>query len=301
MKKRILITGVHGFIGHAMHGHLSRDRRLEVFGLTRGRADSKRIIRCDLLNVSSVRSVLKKIRPHVIYHMAGGVEPSRRAMQEVNVTTTKNILEAVKDLGLDARVVVPGSAAEYGKASAARLIKETQEPKPVMSYGAVKWAQTQLALKYARLGMDVVIARIFNISGAQTPPYLAAGRFARQIAGIERKELAKVILTRGLNGQRDFVDIKDVCRGLEMVAERGRRGEIYHIASGRPTKINRLLGILLGLARVKDIEIVEEKEKAPHSFDAIGSFAKLKKLAGWHPQVDLRQSLQNTLRSYRTQ
>ncbi len=301
MKRRILITGVHGFLGQALYRYFSNDpRHFEVFGLTRGNGENKHIIKCDLLNVSKARSVLKKISPQIIYHLAGGLAPKDREMWETNVVTTKNILEFLKDnRQWNTRVVIPGSAAEYGRASAKKLIRETQIPRPVVWYGFVKWMQTKLALSYVSQGLDVVIARMFNITGEGVPFQLVVGRFAQQIVKIERKLQPKEMHTRGLNGQRDFVDINDVCHALDLIAERGRRGEIYHIASARPTKIRHLLDAFLSLAKVKGIRVIEEKESELRSFDAIGSFAKLKKISGWQPKVSFQESLQETLRSYR--
>jgi len=290
LKKRILITGVQGFLGQAMFRYLSGRGDVEVIGLSRRPSEGRNVVGCDLLNLSAVRLALKKIRPQVIYHLAGGAVGREQEIWDANVITTQYLLQAAQD----ARVVVPGSAAEYGKASAKMLIKETQKPRPVAWYGYVKFEQTRLALESGR---DAVVARIFNITGANISSRLVAGRFAEQIVKIERKELPKEIRTFGLNGQRDFVDVEDVCRALEVIAGRGQRGEVYHIASGRPTRIRRVLQILLSLSAVKDIRIIEEQERA-RSFDAIGSFSRLKKL-GWKPEVTLRESLQHTLRGYR--
>jgi len=293
VKQRILITGIDGFLGAAMYRYLSRQGYAQVFGLSRRRASGQKVVRGDLLNPSAVKSTLKKVRPDVIYHLAGGAAGRDQDIWDSNVVTTENLMDASKG----ARVVIPGSAAEYGKASAKIMIKETQRPMPVVWYGYVKSEQTRRALKYTERGHDAVIARIFNITGAGISPRLVAGRFAEQIVAIERKKHSKEIRTFGLDGQRDFVDVEDVCRALHVIGERGRKGGVYHIASGLPTKIRQLLEIFLGLSTAKSIKVIEEKERG-RSFDAIGSFAALKKI-GWKPEVTLRQSLENTLRSYR--
>ena len=59
------------------------------------------------------------------------------------------------------KVVVAGSAHEYGFPLALPL-HETASPHPASPYGWSKLIQTQTALAYAGLGVEVVVARVFK-------------------------------------------------------------------------------------------------------------------------------------------
>lgn len=257
---------------------------------------------CDLRRTKNLNSILSVVKPAIIFHFAGGRLSDDQATLEANFTTTKDLLDAVKALPapLRPKIIIPGSAAEYGNIKAKGLITENCLPKPLGWYGLVKLLQTELSLCYARQGLDVVVVRMFNICGKGTPSSLAIGGFAKQVVAIERGA-EPVIRTKNLDGQRDFVDVEDVCRGLWMIAQQGKNGEIYNLCSAKPASIRDLLNRLLRLARVKNIRVEENKSDASFSFDVIGANAKLKKAVRWAPRVSLEASLKNTLSSYRHQ
>lgn len=302
-KRRILITGVNGFLGKALWQYLRKYYPgLRIYGLARKPGPYDRnVFICDLKRKNRIEPILAAIGPDYVFHCAGGRMVKRKALWEANVLTTKCLLEAVQKMkSARPRIVIPGSAAEYGRMpSGRRKIRESDRCAPLSMYGAVKLEQTSLALAYARQGMDVVVVRIFNIMGEGTPPALAAGRFAEQIIGIEKGRSGKVIETKNLAGKRDFLDIGDVCSALLAVARHGKAGEIYNVCSGRPVVLKAVLKKLLSLAKVRDIVVAEDKKDASPSFDVIGSNVKLKAASGWSARVRVEQSLKDTLDSYR--
>ena len=143
-----------------------------------------------------------------------------------------------------------------------------------------------------------MVVRMFNICGARTPASLVIGGFAQQIVAIEQGA-KPVIKTKNLGGQRDFLDIEDICRGIWMIARKGKRGELYNLCSGRPATIRQLLRQMLKRAKVKGIGVQENKQDSSLSFDVIGSNAKLKSIVPWSARVSLERSLENTLAGYR--
>jgi len=291
MKKTILITGAHGFLGSSLSAFLRKHQKgFKLHGIAHED--------CDLAEPGAVKPILRRLKPAYIFHFAGGRTDDVRRMLDANFETTKNLLDAVAELGLKTRVVIPGSAAEYGNIHGKKLITENCLPKPLGWYGFVKLLQTNLGLFYARQGLDVVVVRMFNICGANTPASLSIGGFARQIVAIERGE-KPVIKTKNLGGKRDFLDIDDICRGLWMIARKGKAGEIYNLCSGRSSSIRTLLQRLLRSAHSRDIRVQENKQDSSLSFDVIGANAKFRSVVPWSPRVSLEQSLQNTLDSYR--
>ena len=274
---------------------------LQIYGLSRrwSAVAEQNIYVCDLNDGLRLRQILGEARPDVIFHFAGGRFPDDQKMFEANFNTTRNLLEALKgDQSFKPRVIIPGSAAEYGQIPGRKLITENCLPKPLGWYGFVKLLQTDLGLYYTRHGLDVIVVRMFNICGAYTPAHLAIGGFARQIVAIERGK-APVIHTKNLDGKRDFLDMEDVCRGLWMIAQKGKAGEIYNLCSARPSNIRTLLDKLLTYTTVKNITVEENKKDASFSFDVIGSNVKLRSVIDWSPRVSLERSLQNTLASAR--
>jgi GDP-4-dehydro-6-deoxy-D-mannose reductase len=304
MNKKILVTGVRGFLGGAFWRYLKKKKTgWNVYGLDLGNdKNDPHMYKVDLRHRHKLEQILGAIQPDYIFHFAGGRVASKKKLMELNYSSTKHLLETVKKLnGLRTRVIIPGSAAEYGKMPPGRrLFRENDKSRPLTEYGLVKLKQTQLALAYASDGLDVVVARIFNIMGEGTPPSLAAGRFAEQIVGMERGGKDKILYTKNLMDKRDFLDIQDVCRGLMCIAQHGVSGQIYNICSSRPVKIKDLLKDLLAYAKVGNIFINEDKQDLSMSFDVIGSNRKLRSVSRWQPRVQIRQSLKKTLYSYRS-
>lgn len=289
----ILIIGVNGFIGRALWNYLKeRKFPLKVFG-THIKLENP------ILDLPDLKKILNRIRPDVIFHLAGGKPADENALWQANFLSTKILLDAVIGTGsFSPLIVVPGSAAEYGDLKTDRPVSERSEPRPLWWYGFVKYMQTNLGLMYARNGMDVRIARIFNVGGYGTPETLALGSFAQRIVRIERGETPAVLNVGLLSGRRDFVDIEDVCAALWAIARRGKKGETYNVCSGRAVNMRDLLRKMISLSAVRIIVKEEQTAHSP-SFDIVGSSAKLRRATGWRPQVTAEQSLRNTLRYYR--
>ena len=292
----ILITGVNGFIATALWNYLKTHKfSLEVFGTDiklRNPASSQR----------QLKKILNRIQPNVIFHLAGAKSADENVLWQANFISTKILLDTVAELkSISPCIVIPESAAEYGKIKKPQKpVSEKLQPRPLAWYGFVKYMQTSLGLMYARQGLDVRIARIFNICGYGTPSSLALGNFAEKIVQIERGQEPPVLKVGQLTSQRDFIDIEDVCSALWAVARKGKRGEVYNVCSGRSSRMRFLLRELIACSNVKNIVAVKEGQKTRSAtFDIVGSNIKIRRVTGWRPRVSLEQSLKNTLQYYR--
>ncbi len=298
---KVMITGVNGFLGSAIAQWLrSRYTDITLHGLARRPITNASfpIEICNLQDQGQLEIILNQCRPDIIFHFAGGRYPSDEDTFNANVQTTKVLLAALTQTNLKtSRVILPGSAAEYGNLLTSP-ITENELPKPLTWYGLVKYMQTELGLYASRNGQNLVVARMFNILGTGTPTSLALGTFAKQIVAIERGAPA-IIKTKNLNGQRDFLDIDDVCEGLMALAKHGNSGEIYNLCSQHAVTIRDLLEQMIHLSTVANIQIEENTLDQSASFNVIGSSQKIVQLKSWHPSVSMQQSLLNTLNSYR--
>jgi len=303
MKKRILITGVNGFIGSSLWRFINKNGfKVDVYGVARKSARKhKNIFICSLTDRKKVYKILSKIKPNYIFHFAGGRIKDRVKLYENNFLTTQILFESINKIsGYRPRVIIPGTAAEYGEVDIKiKLIKESVVPNPVSWYGFVKYMQTSLGLMYAQNGFDVVIARMFNISGYGTPSTLAIGKFSEEISLIERRVKSAVVCSGNLDGKRDFLDIDDVCSALWALAKYGKSGEIYNICSGKSYTIGDLLQKLILKSKVKNIVSKKNRNNLYKSFDVIGSNSRIKRATDWKPRISIKKSLENTLSYYR--
>lgn len=297
---RILITGSGGFIGTALRSFLQVQKNPPQIFCISGRSskiNSPNTFSCQIEDRRKLRKTISRIRPDYIFHLAGGRGASDREIFESNFLGTQALLAAVGTLKLKPRIVLPGTAAEYGDIKGG-VVNEKAKTRPISWYGLVKNMQVTLGLVHAQQGVDVVVARVFNIMGHGTPQALAVGRFARDLAALEKRKGRRVLATGSLADRRDFLDIEDVCAGLWMIACKGKRGEVYNLSSGKTQTMREVLRQLIRCSRAMDIVVKEKKHPPQPSCNSAGSNLKLRKL-GWQPRVSFKESLRKTLEFYR--
>jgi len=298
--KTILITGNSGFIGTRLTAILS-DAYPEssIKGVDRvacsGRLETHSV---DLLDPEDTCRIIEIVRPDYIFHLAGAIYTRDwRELYLGNVKTTYNIMEGVKQAGIACRIVIPGSAAEYGHVPAIKLpIDEDQIPNPIVPYGVAKVWQTTMAGYYATCGLDVVIGRMFNLIGPGAPTGLSVGAFAQQLRAIKRRESPPEISVGNLEPRRDFIDIDDACFGLIAVARKGQCGEVYNICSGHSIAMKEILEMMIGFAGIQvDVAVESSRFKTNDIDDIFGNYAKIKMTTGWRPATNIETSIRNLM------
>lgn len=260
-----LVTGATGALGSLMLRYL-QDHNVAVYSTGRSPSESERYIPCDLLDKNAVYDMLRLVRPNVIYHFAGSFTGDFECDVNANVICTKNILEAIKSCDLPVRVVVCGSAAEYGMVlPEENPISEDRELRPISIYGLTKVMQTRLCEYYARVfQLDVVVARIFNLKIKNMSERLFVGRVHASINKYMSGEIAHFEFG-DLESFRDYVGEDAAIEQINAIVKNGIAGEVYNIGSGVPTKVRDLLFELFDEYGVVDPPISENLNYAKNS------------------------------------
>ena len=303
-----LITGATGFAGShllqrlASQGVSAHAWAHRASGRTTPASDARVTwAAIDLLDRGAVRDALEDARPAVIYHFAGAAnvqdawrDPAR-ALQ-INVIGTHNLLSAVRELGLDCRVLVTGSALVY-KPQLVALTESSPIGTPT-PYGVSKLAQELVA---AESGVPVVLARPFNHAGPGQSPAFATSAFAQQIAEIEAGRRDPVLHVGNLDAERDITDVRDTVRAYEALVARGRTGRPYNVCTGRAYKMGALLDILLSRARARVSVAVDPSRLRPSDNPVVlGSHARLTEDTGWVPEIPIERTLEDLLDAWRS-
>lgn len=238
----MLITGGTGALGRAVIAQLQTAGDCSIQTLGRQRvADSLRHYACDLAQPASLHAALDAIRPDLVLHLAATLSSDFATAHAVNVAAAKALLDWVKDNRTHTRIVVIGSAAEYGRvAPDENPIRESHVLAPVSLYGMTKAWQTQLMGVYQQQGVDVVCARIFNLIGPGVSTALFAGRIDEQIRQIRNGQRTRIEIG-SLAATRDYLDTGIAAGMVLAIARGGLCGEVYHVASGKPVTMRELL------------------------------------------------------------
>lgn len=274
----VLITGGCGFIGRALAAHL---RAAGAKNVVQADLAAGSGVKCDFSDKAGVRKFLARFKPRKIYHLIGVFTGGYEENYKVNFLAAKNILDAVLELELPCRVLLVGSAAEYGL-KVENPVAETDPLYPVTPYGFTKMLQTRLGEFYARAhGLDVVVARVFNLAGQGISEALFPGRVNKQVEDYKRGKTSRIKVGR-LDSYRDYLPVEEAAAALRLVMDRGARGEIYNVGSGRPIRMKALLARLLAEAGIP-FSVVESAPPPPGKPDVDKIYAdilKLNKLRG---------------------
>lgn len=239
--RRILVTGASGAFGPSVLARLSRRPDFTVFGTDMNCPPGGIVRPCDMRDRVQVEALLGDVRPDVIVHLAGTTSAEHAEAYAINVEVARTLLETVEKKHRDARVVLTGSAAEYGVVSPAENpIPETHALAPVSIYGMTKAWQTLLAHFFTHRGVEVVVARPFNLDGPGLSDRLFIGRVQRQMEAILSGKAEK-LKVGPLSAVRDYLRFEEAARQYEAIARFGAAGQVYHVASGVPVSMREVL------------------------------------------------------------
>jgi GDP-4-dehydro-6-deoxy-D-mannose reductase len=261
----------------------------------------------DLNDPASVEAVVETVRPDRVIHLAGQssvqvswLDPG--GTLRTNILGLVHLLDALRKHALAPRVLVVGSAEEYGTVEPGDPpLREDAPLHPASPYAVSKVAQGLLASQYGgTAGIPVVRTRTFHHTGPRRGEAFAESSFARQIAEIESGRRPPVLLVGNLEAVRDYTDVRDVVRAYWMLLEGGKAGEVYNVCSGRGLPVRRLLEMLIGLAGLRVDVRVDPGRLRPSDVPAlVGDPAKLRQATGWEPLVSLERTLADLLADWR--
>ncbi len=172
--------------------------------------------------------------------------------------------------------------------------KETDKLTARNPYSASKAGAEMLAYSYfTTYGLPVVITRSSNNYGPNQFPEKLIPLFVTNL--LQGKKVP--VYGDGTN-VRDWIYVKDNCAGIDLVAEKGKDGEIYNIGGGNEVQNIDLTNMLLkDLGKGEEmIEYVEDRKGHDKRYSIDSS--KLGEL-GWKPEMNFEQGLKETVNWYR--
>ena len=254
--KTVLVTGATGALAQAVIACLHNTDKYQVIATSR-RGDGETIFSLDVSNAEQFSEVINRIKPDLLLHLAATFVNDFDEAYAINVDATRHLLNTVQKSGLDIRVLLVGSAAEYGAIGPEENpIREDHALNPVSIYGLSKAWQTQLAGLYASQGMDIVVARVFNLDGKGLSVRLFIGRLQKQIDDV-LASIKSVIELGPLSATRDYLTLDEAAEQILAIAEHGASGQVYHVASGIPITMRELLNRYLTINKLEP-SIVQE-------------------------------------------
>ncbi len=301
--KRALVTGIRGFVGGYLNEELS-ENGYEVLGISSS-PDGKNLC-ANLLDYTQTFAAVEAANPDVIFHLAGQANVYRswkdpQGTIQLNVIAAVNLLEAVRELKTEPRIVLVGSSDQYGHlGKAGERVTEKNICRPTSPYAVSKLAQEEMAGVYANCyGMRICMTRSFNHGGAGQKEGFLIPDFAAGIVRIE-KGISSMLKVGNLSSRRDFTHVRDVVRAYRLLAEQGQAGEIYNVGSGVTHSAQEILDLLCSMAVCPiPVELDPGKLRPSDTPVICCDHSKLTADTGWQPEIPLETILADTLSFYR--
>jgi len=211
-----------------------------------------------------------------------------------NVLGTQQMLEAAMRHGVTTFVHV--STDEVYGSIAEGSWDENEPLLPNSPYAASKASSDLLARSYFRTyGLDVRITRCSNNFGTHQFPEKVIPLFVTNL--IDGKKVP--LYGDGLN-IRDWLHVDDHCRGIQLVADGGKPGEIYNIGGGTELTNRELTTLILTSCGFDDSMIEPVADRLGHDRRYSVDWSKINKELGYSPQNSLNESIGSIIDWYRS-
>ncbi|MTD54997.1 dTDP-glucose 4,6-dehydratase [Amycolatopsis pithecellobii] len=311
---RVLVTGGAGFIGsHYVRQALSgaypalADAELVVLdkltyagNLTNLApvADSPRFrfVQGDICDGALVSRLLAGVGLVVHFAAESHVDRSISGSADfvlTNVLGTQTLLQAALNAGV--RKLVHVSTDEVYGSIAEGSWAEDHVLEPNSPYSASKASSDLLARAFHRThGLPVCVTRCSNNYGPYQFPEKVIPLFVTNLLDGARVPL----YGDGLN-VRDWLHVDDHCRGIQLVADRGRAGEIYNIGGGTELTNRELTERLLAAVGAGWDRVEQVPDRLGHDRRYSVDITKISTELGYRAEVPFEQGLADTVRWYR--
>lgn len=305
---RVLVTGGAGFIGSNFVRHLLNETDCKVVNLDkltyagnmnnikdlRGEKRHK-FMRGDIRNRRLVDSLVGRVDAVVNFAAESHVDRSIQAPRvfvETNVLGTQVLLETCRRFRVKFEQI---STDEVYGSRAEGSFKETDPLYPSSPYSASKAAADLIVNAYCiTYDVDVTVTRSTNNYGPNQHP----------------EKLIPKLVTNALRGKplpiygagenvRDWIFVEDNCRAVQLVLEKGDKGQVYNIAGGNERKNIDVARDVLRYLSLPDTMVSFVADRPGHDFRYSLDCQKIREL-GWKPHVAFDQGLRKTIDWYRS-
>lgn len=308
---KALIIGGAGFVGSYLIDHLLNDCGWNVI-VTKLENETIEhnditVYNLNILEKQSIISLLKKVRPDYIIHLAAQSSVSLSWANpaltiDVNIKGSVNVLDSARELDYNPRILLIGSGEEYGRILPHEIpITENTPTRPGNIYAATKACQNMIGKIYAdAYKMDVIMVRAFNHIGPKQSPVFVVADFCKQVAEIEKGLREPIMQVGNLNAKRDFTDVRDIVRAYSLLLQKGKAGEIYNVGSGKAVSIEEILKLILSYSKANITVEVDKNKLRPVDVPIIeADITKLQEVTGWSTTISLEETIKQTLEYWR--
>jgi len=319
--KKILITGVAGFIGYHLAEKLLNnnygivgidninnyyDPSLKISRLRNLKQFSNfKFQKIDFINNNELKSVFKTNQFDQVIHLGAqaGVRYSITNPQnyiDANITGFLNILENCKNFDIR-NIIYASSSSIYGINENQPFSEEDKTEKQISIYGVSKKTNELMAHAYSNLhSLKTIGLRFFTVYGPWGRPDMAYFIFTKSI--IENKEID--LFNNGIHS-RSFTYITDIIEPINRlisIIETNQsllnNNEVLNIGGAEPVKLSFFTSLIeknLGKKAIVNLKPMQKGDVKETNANII----KLEKITGYKPQINIEEGIKKFIDWYK--
>jgi len=307
---RILVTGAAGFIGsnfvHYWLGQHPDDSvvALDLLTYAGNRANLEGadvpFVQADIADLDIVENVLREHEIEVVVNFAAEshnslavVDPSLFA--RTNVLGTQLLLEAARKVEVE-RFHHISTCEVYGDLAldSDDAFTEDSPYQPRTPYNASKAAADHYVRAYRETyGLATTITNCSNNYGPYQFPEKVIPLFVTN--ALDDRPLPMYASTQN---RREWLHVRDHCRAIELVLDRGVPGETYNVGSGVEASIEEIADRVLELTGKPESLKTIVPDRPGHDRRYLLDASKIERELGWRPEIGFEDGLRDTVEWY---
>lgn len=310
---KVLVTGGAGFIGsHVAEQLLKRGDEVIVvdnfnayYSPARKRANvvalaefrGSRVVEGDIRDAAAMNTLFASEHFDRVVHLAA-MANVRYSVKEpalyidVNVTGTRNLLEAARVQGVE-HFVLASTSSVYGRTDKIPFVETDPTDRPLAPYPASKKACELLAHAYhVSYGLRCRVLRFFNVYGPRGRPDMAPYMFTEHILRGD-----PIVQFDGGRPRRDWTYIDDTVDGVVAALDADIGYDVFNLGRGEPVVLRdfiRTLESLIGKSAIVENGSLPDTEP----FATYSDTTKAARCLGYRPTVSLTDGLARFWRWY---
>ena len=318
-RKKVLVTGGAGFIGHHIIHYLLNETNYDIVSLDRldysgsynriqqviGQNEKWRrrvkIVWYDLKAEMNLITAKQINKPDIILHLAAASHVDRSIIEPLsfvldNVVGTVNLLNYAKSLTKLEKFIYFSTDEVFGPAPLNIKYKENDRYNSGNPYAASKAGAEEMCVAYNNTyKMPIIITHTMNVLGERQHPEKYLPKIINHI-------LNKKTLTIHSNknktkaGSRFYIHAKDVADAIYFILKKGKAGEKYNIVGSKELDNLELAKIVSKhIGKKLKYKFVDFHSSRPgHDLRYALDGNKLRKI-GWQPQKNIEQRIKDTV------